>query len=98
VKFRGRAQFALAALAFVVVLFVFVFPTRSYLAQRGRVGAAQHDLDVLRKQNRELETTARRLQSPSEVQRIARDQFGWAFPGEQLFKVLPAPAPTTTVP
>jgi hypothetical protein len=44
----GRARVALIALGIVAVLFLFVFPTRSYLDQRRQVGAAQHDVNVLK--------------------------------------------------
>jgi hypothetical protein len=38
---RGaRARLALAALALVGMMFLFVFPTRSYLAQRRQVSIA----------------------------------------------------------
>ena len=76
-----------------------MFPTRSYLAQRRQVGAAQHDLDVLRKQNEKLETKCRAAVASDEIERMAREQFDLVFPGEQVYKVLAGgPAPTTTVP
>ena len=100
----GRARLALIALAIAAVLFVFVFPTRSYLAQRRQVAAAAHDLAVLREQNAQLGAEAQRLQSQAEIERMAREKFGMVFPGEIAYKVLPAPAgptagtTTTTVP
>ncbi len=55
---RGaRARLALIALAFVAILFVFVFPTRSYLAQRKQVSSAQHDVALLKQQNDKLAGT-----------------------------------------
>jgi cell division protein FtsL len=99
----GRARIALLALAVVAVLFVFVFPTRSYLAQRRQVGAAAHDVSVLQKQNAELEQEAARLRSPDEIERVARQQYNYVFPGERVYKVMPANAAseattTTTIP
>ncbi len=101
---RGaRARLALAALALVAILFVFVFPTRSYLAQRRQVSSAQHDVNVLREQNDKLAALAARLQTPAEIERMAREQFHLVFPGEQVYDVVPgAPTPSgtsvTTVP
>jgi cell division protein FtsL len=100
---RGRAQVALAALALVAILFVFVFPTRSYLAQRADVRDAQHDVDVLRQENEKLQEEALRLRLPSEIERRARQQFHMHRENEQVYNVLPAPDPgargtTTTVP
>ena len=40
----GPVRAAIAALAVVAILFLFVFPTRSYLAQRGAVNDARHDV------------------------------------------------------
>jgi cell division protein FtsB len=99
-RWGSRGRVALIALGVAAILFVFVFPTRSYLAQRRQVSAAAHDVAVLREQNKKLQVAAERLQSPDEIERIAREQFNMVFPGEQVYKVLPAPAAsrTTTVP
>jgi cell division protein FtsB len=96
VKLGKRARVALAALALVTFLFVFVFPTRSFLQQRRQVSSAQHDLAVLKAQNKKLEAESQRLRSWPEVEALARQKFDLAQPGETLFKVLPAPASTTT--
>ena len=101
---RGaRARLALAALALVAILFVFVFPTRSYLAQRRQVSSAQHDVDVLREQNDKLQVLAAQLQTTAVIERMAREQFHYVKPGEQVYDVVPVdPTPsgtsTTTVP
>ena len=71
-RWGSRGRVALIALGLAAILFVFVFPTRSYLAQRRQVGAAAHDVDVLRGQNQKLQAEAQRLQSPDEIERIAR--------------------------
>ena len=92
----GRARLALVALAFVAILFVFVFPTRSYLAQRRQVGAAQRDVAVLRDQNNKLQAEAQELQTPAAVERMAREQFHMVFPGEHVYNVMPGTGPTTT--
>jgi len=101
---RGaRARLALFLLAMVGILFVFVFPTRSYLSQRRQVSSAQHDVDVLREQNDKLQAQATQLQTPAAIEQMAREQFHRVFPGEQVYDVVPgAPTPsgtsTTTVP
>jgi cell division protein FtsB len=100
---RGaRARLALCALALVAILFVFVFPTRSYLAQRRQVSSAQHDVNVLRAQNDELAAQAALLQTPAEIERMAREQFHLVFPGETVYDIVPGATPsgtsTTTVP
>ena len=96
----GRARVALIALAFAAILFVFVFPTRSYLAQRRQVANAQRDVAFLRQQNDKLEVLRQQLRSPAAIERMGRQQFHLIFPGEHVYYVMtePAPAPTTTVP
>jgi cell division protein FtsB len=95
---RGaRARLALVALALVAILFVFVFPTRSYLAQRRQVSNAHHDVDVLREQNDKLQAQAAQLQTPAAIERMAREQFHRVHPGEQVYEVVPGePTPSGT--
>jgi cell division protein FtsB len=92
----GRARVAFIVLGAVAILFLFVFPTRSYIAQRNDVNAAKHDVEVLRKQNDQLEAAARKLQTKAEIERAARQQFNMVYPGETVYKVMPKPAETTT--
>ncbi len=94
---KGPARFAIAALALIAILFLFVFPTRSYLAQRHQISAAQTDLDVLRAQNAKLERQAARLNTDAEVERIARHEYHYVKPGERAFAVVGTP-PTTAAP
>ena len=99
----ARARLALVALALVGILFVFVFPTRSYLAQRRQVSSAQHDVDVLRRQNDQLQAQALQLQTPAAIEQMAREQFHRVFPGEQVYDIVPGESTlsgtsTTTVP
>ena len=101
---RGaRARLALVALALVAILFVFVFPTRSYLAQRRQVSNAQHDVGVLHEQNSKLEALAAEYQTRAAIERHAREQFHYVYPGEQVYQTVPVQTSTpgvttTTVP
>jgi cell division protein FtsB len=93
----ARARLALGALAVVAILFVFVFPTRSYLAQRQQVHDEQHKVDVLREQNDKLQAEAIRLQSRAVQEQMAREDFHRVYPGEQVYDIVPGdPAPATT--
>ena len=82
-------------LGFVVlvgVLFAGVFPTRTYLSQRTSISHAEKQLDVLGEQNKDLERRASELQSDTEIERLAREQYNLVKPGEQAYAVLPPPA------
>jgi cell division protein FtsB len=82
----------------VAALFVFVFPTRTYLAQRAETQRTQEQLDVLTEQNDALAARITALQTDEEIERLAREQFDLVRPGEQAFAVLPAPAITDLPP
>ena len=87
-----------ASLAVVAILFVFVFPTRSYLAQRGQVERrAQHDVRrAAASRTTSSQREAKQLQTPAEIERMAREQFNMVYPGEQAYNVGRSPAPATT--
>jgi cell division protein FtsB len=95
-RFTAPARIALLTVFSVAFLFVFVFPTGSYLAQRRQVTRASHDLAVLRRQNYTLSSEAEKLQTNSEIERIARERYNMALPGERLFQIVPSPTTTTT--
>ncbi|MGZ8733782.1 MAG: FtsB family cell division protein [Acidimicrobiia bacterium] len=97
--FRTRAALVratVASLILVGVLFAFVFPTRTWLAQRAKAADAQSDLTLLRDQTEQLEREAEKLRSDQEVERVAREKFGLVMPGEQAWAVVPLPTTTTT--
>jgi cell division protein FtsL len=93
-------RIGVTSLVFVALMYVFVFPTRSYLAQQRQVSNARHSVQVLRAQNAKLEKEAQRLQTPSEIERLARSQFNMVYEGEEAYNVVPprGSATTTTVP
>jgi cell division protein FtsB len=93
----------LAAMVVVALLFVFVFPARTLLAQLQQTEKERKNLEVLKQQSRKLEEEARKLQNDAEVERMAREQYGFVFPGEHPYVVVPPsttppPAPTTSAP
>jgi cell division protein FtsB len=92
----GPARVALVVLIVIAILFLFVFPMRSFLGQRRAVNDARHNVEVMQEQNRRLAEEAARLKTPQEIERMAREQYHFVYPGEQAYSVVPAPAPTTT--
>ena len=97
---KGRltpaAKIALLTVFSIAFLFVFVFPTSSYVSQARQVSRARHDLAILREQNRTLSTEAAKLRTNSEIARIARERYNMALPDERLFAIVPTPPATTT--
>jgi cell division protein FtsB len=85
-------------IAVIAVLFVGVFPTRTWLAQRREHASATEQLRVLEEQNAVLASRVEALQSDAEIERLAREQYNLVRPGEDAYAILPAPtSPTTTI-
>jgi cell division protein FtsB len=97
---RARAWLLVSVLALLGVLLLAGFPARAWVAQRQereRVAAAGRDLAA---QNRRLEDRARLLQTDSEIERLARQDYNLVRPGEEAFAILPpaSPAPAAGPP
>jgi cell division protein FtsB len=95
---RGAVVYiVLASLLVVALLFVFVFPTRSYLSQRHDLAQAESRLELLRSQRKQLEREAKKLGTDAEIERLAREKYHLVKPGEQAYVVIPSdPAPPAT--
>jgi len=95
---RRLLWITLASVTIVGVLFVAVYPTRTYLAQRSGLQRAQHQLDVLEAENAKLEQQAADLNTDSRIETLARENYNFVLPGEEAYAILPAPPPKIEVP
>lgn len=86
----------LAGLLLLGFLFVFVYPTRTYLKQREQIQASQQRLSVLQRETASLERDTRSLDGDAEIERIAREQYGLVRPGETPYVLVPEPTPQPT--
>ena len=82
----------------VGVLFIAVFPTRTYLAQRSATDRAEEKLAVLTEQNEALAARVAALDTDEEIERLAREQYNLVLPGEEAFAILPLPPAPIEVP
>ena len=90
---------SVALLVAVGLLFVVVFPVRSWLDQRASLQHSERRLEVLRRERIRLDRTEQRLRANTEVERIARERYGMVRPGEQAWAAVPgSPTTTTTLP
>ena len=93
-----KVRIAACVVGVVVALFLFAYPTQSLLAQQHQVDQAQSRLDDLNRRNVELHAQERRLSTPAEIERQAREYFNMVKPGEKKFVLVKSKAaPTTTV-
>jgi cell division protein FtsB len=80
------------AVAVLLVLVVFVFPTRTYVQQHRQMQGTANELRILDQQNAQLAAQAAKLQTNAEIEQLAREQYHLVRPGEQAFAILPPPA------
>lgn len=96
---RRRGWAVVVALVVVGVLFVAVFPTRTWLGQRRDLEATERRLQVLSRENAELAGRVQLLNTDAEIERLAREQYNLVRPGEEAYAILPAPpAPRRAAP
>lgn len=91
------AAFTLALMVVGAAVLTNVVPYRQIVDQGRQVAAAEDRLESLRDENQILEAQRDALQTPVEIERLAREKLGYVRPGEVAYVVLePPPAPTTT--
>ncbi|MDP9404873.1 MAG: septum formation initiator family protein [Actinomycetota bacterium] len=90
---RRTAWGVVASVVLIGVLFVAVFPTRTYLAQRRSIETAERRVMVLSTENDKLASRVQRLNTDAEIERLAREQYNLVRPGEEAYAILPSPSP-----
>jgi cell division protein FtsB len=91
-----RAWPVVLGVTLIGVLFLAVFPTRTWLDQRSDRAAVTRRMKVLSSENRRLEKRVDRLHTDAEIERLAREQYNLVRPGEEAYALLPAPDPAPT--
>jgi cell division protein FtsB len=85
---RGVRVIAIASvvtIAFALLLmFLGVIPLRSYQTQRHDLASNRERLTMLKDRNSRLQERSRLLQTDTEIERVARQQFGMVKPGQTL--------------
>ena len=86
-----RYLFWLFILAVVVVILIWAIqPIRLWLDQREELSTKQQELTDIQSSNSALEQRAEELQTPEQIELIARQNFGLIREGEEAYAVLPA--------
>lgn len=94
---------ALVTLVVLVVAALGIVPYRQVLARDRAVELSQQKLDALVEENLRLEQLTAALQTDEEVERLAREQFGFVMPGEVGYvavateDLVDPPAPTRMI-
>lgn len=98
---RLAARFAWPVLftaLFVGVVAMGLVPTRTYLEKQQQIATAEARLAVLSESNREAQAHVDALQTDAEIERMAREQYGYVKPGEETYHVLPPPQAPVRIP
>jgi cell division protein FtsB len=74
-----------------------IIPFRQVLAHDRSVELARQQRDALTAANFQLEQQIAALETPGEVERLAREQFGMVMPGETAVVAIPIPDETLPV-
>lgn len=90
------AVFTLALLVVGAAVVTNVVPYRQILEQRRQVATAAAQLDELKEENTVLAAQRDALQTPVEIERLAREKLGYVRPGEVAYVVLDPPEVSTT--
>lgn len=90
--------FTLALLLIGLAVFTNVVPYRQIVEQRRQLAASEAELNALVEENTVLAAQRDALETPVEIERLAREKLGYVRPGEVAYVVLEPPkVPTTTV-
>lgn len=95
---RGFVLPLMLAVVLFAALVYFIFPTTTWLDQRAESSQVRAELDVLITEQGQLRREIARMRTDEEVERIARRDFNYVFPGEEAYAVLPAPPAPVALP
>ncbi len=84
---RRGGFFAVILLVGLAIVLAGVFPFRQMIAQQRLVDNTQAELNALVSSNEDLQAQIDAVQSDAELERIAREQYGMARPGETIYVV-----------
>ena len=83
-----RTWLLVGGLALVGVLFIAVFPARTYLDQHRQRQEVLSQIKVTDAKNKALEKRIATLHTNAEVERLAREQYNLVRPGEEAYAIL----------
>ena len=83
-----------AGLVAIGVLFVAVFPARTYLDQRHQRQQVTAEIRATDATNKTLQQRVKDLNTDGEVERLAREQYNLVRPGEEAYAILPSRQPS----
>ncbi len=95
---RGRALWAILAVAGVLFVGLVVLPTRTWISQSSDLSSAEAERDELVDANKELAEKIETLADPETIEQQARELYGYVYPGQESYTVPPEGAPRIQLP
>ena len=95
---RRAVWVLLVSVTAAAVVFLFVLPGRTLLAQNRSLTVARRQFVALTKENAALAQRISQLKGTAAIEQLARQQYGLVLPGEKAYGVLPPPGSARTVP
>ena len=87
-KRRGGYFIPVMLVIGMIVAVTNVFPFRQIIAQNRQVEETRAELGTLQAENEQLARETEALRTPSEVERIAREDFGYVRPGDTSYVIV----------
>jgi cell division protein FtsB len=100
VTLTKRPTLLLIVLLFLVIGAAFLtqlIPYRQILDSNHQVASAREQLASLEVENRLLAADVEALETPEEIEKLAREKLGYSRPGETVYVVLDPPRPAGSV-
>jgi cell division protein FtsL len=96
---RKIATAVVGTLLLVGVLYLFLYPARTYLQQKQTINTTSQQIALLKGENAKLAAEQAALHNNATIEQLARSQYGLVLPGQKAYAIVPpADTPTTTVP
>lgn len=96
-----RSTLIITPVILVILTFgalAFLAPTRTFLDQRKAAATAEQRLAELDQANSDAQAQVEALQTDAEIERLAREQYGYAKAGEEVYHLLPEARDPVRVP
>lgn len=87
---RRAVKYGLAALVLIGAALMFMNPVRTVIDQGHQISSAHRQIQGLNAENAQLQQEIGALQTPADIEQIARQDYGLVQPGEQAYGVIPA--------
>jgi len=97
-SFVSRLMIPAAVVVIAVAVSLVAVPTRAHLDRTSQIAEAEVQLAELVRSNQADERRLEAMDTDAELERLARKDFGLAMPGEEVYRVLPAPRDPLPIP